>query len=246
MSDTPVFEHRFGVSLLSKDRNRKAYNEELLVDKKTGELLVRTPEGDIVSFNSASRKEHVLNEFRTRANNLGIYGDYYDIIFNLDDDDDNKHTTLPYIIPVGENQLNSNAEITFSQSSNIRKFKRFSLYLDLYSYRYDLSANSTDESLITFTNEAFSPKVTIDFICNFTDGTTGSFSLTNYPYVINEKVYKLSDFNLPIDKEISSVKITNFTLLNVYSNKFGEAISKNENQEFRSILYNFLILFENY
>ena len=41
-------EYRFGVSLLSKDRFNDAYNEEVMIDKLTGEVLVKTALGDTI------------------------------------------------------------------------------------------------------------------------------------------------------------------------------------------------------
>lgn len=75
-------ENRFGISLLSKENLDIAYLEEVMIDKQTGEVLVKTPEGDTISYNFNTRLKSHIMDARNDANNLGVYGNIYAIEFD--------------------------------------------------------------------------------------------------------------------------------------------------------------------
>ena len=98
-------EYRFGISLLSKDRFSDAYNEEVMIDKSSGEVLVKTPDGDVISYNYNSRlKSHII-EMKAIANNLSVYGD----ILNIEFDD----IIAPFVMEYDKNYIIN--EINFNQ-----------------------------------------------------------------------------------------------------------------------------------
>lgn len=71
---------RIGISALSKQNRSIAYNQELLVDKLTGELLIKTDNGDVVSYNYNARLAHHIDMVMMRAQNAGICGKIYSVI----------------------------------------------------------------------------------------------------------------------------------------------------------------------
>ena len=71
--------NRFGISLLSKKNHSNAYNEELMVDKDTGEVLIKSPTGHTISYNYNSRSQSQIATTKSIANNLSIYGDIISI-----------------------------------------------------------------------------------------------------------------------------------------------------------------------
>lgn len=76
---------RWGWSALSKGRYNEAYKEEALVDKQTGEFMIKTKDiGDIISYNYLNRlNTHKQNVIKT-AQDMRIYGNLYTIEFNKD------------------------------------------------------------------------------------------------------------------------------------------------------------------
>ena len=67
-------EHRFGISGLSKENVNEAFLEEILVDKMSGEMLIKTPNGDIVSFDYNNRLKTNLVNIKHTGDDLNIYG----------------------------------------------------------------------------------------------------------------------------------------------------------------------------
>lgn len=250
----PKPEHRFGISLLSKSRFKKAYLEEVLIDKNTGEILVRTPEGDVVSFDYSSRRDYKIDEFRSKANHMGIYGDYYEIMFNMDnentpnDDTDDEYTSLPMMVDVNVEYIDASSPVVLDLAStrNTKKFKRFSLYLDLPLYPYTYSAE--DDSLISFTNYGYIPKVTLTMQCVFDDNRTKSFEISDFVDNINGNIFNLSTYltDTELTKDINELKIINFKINNSYRDSFGTTGRGTGRNPIKAVLYNFFILFENY
>lgn len=74
---------RWGWSALSKGRSDVAYKEEALVDKQTGEFMIKTKDiGDIISYNYLNRlNDHKQNVIKT-AQDMRIFGNMYSIEFN--------------------------------------------------------------------------------------------------------------------------------------------------------------------
>lgn len=79
MATTSTGKNRWGISTLSKENRSIAYAEEVMMNKKTGELLIKTPENDIISYNYNSRLKTHLDVVTLMAYNLGIYGKIYSV-----------------------------------------------------------------------------------------------------------------------------------------------------------------------
>lgn len=73
---------RLAVSALSKDRSSTAIYEELLVDKKTGQLLIKTPEsvgGDVISFDAMIASKLHYDQLKQFVIMNGFIGNIYEV-----------------------------------------------------------------------------------------------------------------------------------------------------------------------
>lgn len=65
--------NRFQVSLLSKKRYEEAVNEEILVDKETGEILVMRPDDrGLISYDHMARTRATVNHLSKTLDNMGL------------------------------------------------------------------------------------------------------------------------------------------------------------------------------
>lgn len=53
--------NRWGWSALSKNRYQDAYNEEVMIDKKTGEIVIKRADGVIVSYDHMARTQSAMD-----------------------------------------------------------------------------------------------------------------------------------------------------------------------------------------
>jgi hypothetical protein len=72
--------NRFGISALEKDRKAEALNEEMLSNKMTGEFLIKTPDGNVISYSSMSRFKNHINHIEIVAINADVIGDLGQIV----------------------------------------------------------------------------------------------------------------------------------------------------------------------
>jgi hypothetical protein len=75
----PINNKRFVLSFLNKDRYNDSFNEELLCDEKTGEVLIKTKDGDIVSYNSSARYKEHIETFTTVLKSHNFIGDIFSV-----------------------------------------------------------------------------------------------------------------------------------------------------------------------
>lgn len=94
---------RFGVSGLSKDRFTEAKEEEVLIDKITGEYLIKNKEGFVVSMDVANRMKSAINKAILDAEQSGICGDLYQIELT--------NYTFPTVIPYETNILDESFQL---------------------------------------------------------------------------------------------------------------------------------------
>lgn len=66
--------NRWAISALSKVNKAFAVNEEILIDKNTGEILIRTPDGNIISYDSLARFKAHKEYLILHAENLRVTG----------------------------------------------------------------------------------------------------------------------------------------------------------------------------
>jgi len=71
--------NRFAISALSKHNKAEAINEEILVDKATGEFLIKGLNGEFISFNRLSRLQSHINSIKNTCLTQNFYGKVYGI-----------------------------------------------------------------------------------------------------------------------------------------------------------------------
>ena len=101
---------RFAVSALSKDRYLESVNEEIMVDKLTGEILIKDKNGYIVSADTTNRTSLSMKKAISDAEQSGICGQFFQITFD--------DMQLPKMISYNKNILSEPLEL----SSTINKF----------------------------------------------------------------------------------------------------------------------------
>lgn len=83
MSDTTPTQsttNRFAVSLLSKSNRSGAKNEEMMVDKKSAEISIKTPEGYIISHDSLSRQRNHIERIVSYCQSISFNGSLNELI----------------------------------------------------------------------------------------------------------------------------------------------------------------------
>ena len=143
-------EKRFGISALSKSRIADAYKEEIMVDKATGEFLVKTPEGDTVSYNHTLRVDNALELLKKNSENNSLYGDIYQL--TLDD------VVFPVTTTADTNLLTTTQTITDEMSS--------------FMINVDVSCLTINPD--GFTTENNDCKVVVEYNVSYSDGTTSN------------------------------------------------------------------------
>ena len=96
--------NRFAVSALSRSRKEEALNDEIMIHKPIGQLLMKRPDGVIVSHDSISRFNMHRKSLENNYANIGITGDLY--VIELDNAD------LPSEVQESTNILSTPVEIS--------------------------------------------------------------------------------------------------------------------------------------
>lgn len=73
---------RFAISALSIERKEEALNEEILIDKFTGEFYVKSKDGVVISTDILNREKASTNEALHIAELMGMTGELYKIEFD--------------------------------------------------------------------------------------------------------------------------------------------------------------------
>lgn len=172
---------RFAISGLSKNRSDEAVNEEILLDKHTGEFLIKNKDGVVISTDYFSRRSSTMNNVTMIADKSNIGGDLYEI--DIDD------IYLPAKLDYNINILNG--DITLS--NDIRKIL---LYLDVDEYV------NVDNKAVP---ENVSGKVKVEIEIGMDDGVTNTMSIIKDINVLNNFVINLKD--TVVNKVVTSLKI---------------------------------------
>lgn len=92
--------NRFGISALSKHNANTAIEEEIMVDKTTGEFLIKSREGYVISFDAMARRKSMLENVDQINSMMNMGGDVY--MLDLD------HLHLPTPVDYNEQLLKNN------------------------------------------------------------------------------------------------------------------------------------------
>lgn len=165
---------RFGLSALSKKYKDKSLNEEFMINKESGEFLIKTTSGNIVSFDYLSRLNHHIEDATVKTLVFDVFGDLY----SLDFDDIN----LPDIITEGANIL---SEPMLISNSNLKK-----LYISI-----DEDTIINGDTTILDNNDCI---VKLDFRFSYNDDIK-NFSIIASNGSLKEKVIKPINFAQGLD-----------------------------------------------
>ena len=69
--------NRFAISALSRHNKNSAVPEEIMIHKQTGQILVKSPSGDIISYDSIARMNNHINIVEAKAYLFNMKGDMY-------------------------------------------------------------------------------------------------------------------------------------------------------------------------
>lgn len=183
---------RFAISLLSKARKNEALNDEVLIDKSTGEILFRNIDGKFISYDNFNRSNLHINNLTLMAQSMNLIG----VIYSVEPDG----LELPSSIVENTNLLSSD------ETLSVDKINKLLLSVDLDNIVYDV-----DDSKLNVNDPMV--EVTIQFAYNSTLGTyytvTRELELTanNSNVIIPE--YPTYD---PLDSVDYSVKLTNIKI----------------------------------
>lgn len=104
--------HRFAITGLSRENKANAYNEEILIEKNTGQFLIKNKAGQIISYDSLARLNEHINKMTYNAENVGIKGSLNEI--ELD------HLELPYFVENNIDLIKSNTFVVATKARNVK------------------------------------------------------------------------------------------------------------------------------
>lgn len=125
-----LLQNRYGISALSKKFKVNAVPNEILIDKDTAEIQIKSADGNIVSYNYISRLNAHIDTFTFNSYNADIYGNLYELeIGNLD---------LPCKVEKNTNLLDST--IRLAENS----FKSFMMSIDIDAINPNITISKLD------------------------------------------------------------------------------------------------------
>jgi hypothetical protein len=147
---------RFAISALSKSNKSVALNEEIMINKNSGEILVKSTTGFIVSYDKLARENAHINKLTDLCYDRNFLGTMCKLEFDNYD--------LPEIVPETTNIVS--APVTVA----LNKIKKILISLDLDNLKILAGETSVDVD----------PIITIDFTLaiNSTQVTTYAPSLS--------------------------------------------------------------------
>lgn len=117
---------RFGISALSRKFKNNALPTEIMIHKKTGQICVKTTEGDTISYDSLSRFNSHIKYLTDLSVNLNFFGVMQSITFD--------NIELPEVIEFNQNLFD---EPLLIKSNN---FKKLLISIDIDSI--EISSNN--------------------------------------------------------------------------------------------------------
>lgn len=156
-----LIQNRYAISALSKKFKNKAYPNEIMIDKATGEIQIKCEDGNVISYNYLSRLNAHIDTLVFNSYNADLYGNIFEI--ELDNID------LPCTIDHSINLLDTPVEVT------TRDFKAFMISVDIDAINPStlISRLDTDELIM-------------DMEIQFnTDSTTKTIRLSEPLYRLN-------------------------------------------------------------
>lgn len=199
--------NRFGISLLSKKNRATAYKEELMVDKDTGEVLIKTPSGDTISYNYNSRLKSQISTIKSIANNVSVYGDIISIeLDNLD---------APSVMEYDLNYITTALDIPYAECKKIL-------------FNIDIDAITVHNTTGSISHDRNNMLVEMELSLYYSDGTASDpVIISNSIYELNSKVFTLNDNSLILlnsKKKVAGIRLSSFKIHNIIMNYSGEVV----------------------
>lgn len=179
--------YRYGVSLLSRGNHVDALPEELLVDKDTGQILLKRNDGKIMSYDSMSRYKESVNRICNTAFLQCLFGKVYNVLLD--------NTDLPIAFSNNDSILRGDETIVIpdvkrlmlqfdvdayddeSKFGDSNELDKMIVHLTMNGQDYDISLFDLDEKIFEFNNEEVTiTKLTIE---DTTQDTTSHLVLNN-------------------------------------------------------------------
>jgi len=95
--------NRFAISGLSKKHNAQALPEEIMVEKTTGEFLIKSPEGMVISYDAIARRRSTITDATECALTQNMLGNMYELALD--------NYMLPAIVPYDTNILDNSINL---------------------------------------------------------------------------------------------------------------------------------------
>lgn len=206
--------NRFAISAFSRKYKSLAVAEELLVHKDTGQMLIKTATGDVVSFDSLSRHKMHIDDVTSRATNLGITGELFSVDLGT--------IELPEVMLDSVNFLDASLLLQLANAQKVL----ISIDLDYI--------NLTDYETIA----EYEPNVTLNINLRKTVGQT----ITNNPFIITDKLSVINNKVIdPKDFFPSGTDMTQYSM-HLDSITVKRHTSYSDATPMRNILYGILII----
>lgn len=88
---------RFGISALSRKNKSNALPTEIMIHKKTGQICIKTTDGDTISYDSSTRLKNHIDVLSGLAVESNVFGSIHSITFD--------EIELPELIEYNQNLL---------------------------------------------------------------------------------------------------------------------------------------------
>lgn len=161
--------NRFAISFLSKEYADQALLEEVMIDKRTGEILIKTPNDMVISYDSIARRRSTITDATDCAMTQNMIGNMYEL--SLEEYD------LPAIVPYNENILAN----SISLKQNLSKVL---FYIDIDEIVEGEASAQVSES---------DPTVEINLRCG-TGSVFEEITIEKTLNVFNNTVIKIADY----------------------------------------------------
>ena len=194
--------NRFGISFLSRSRSAEAENEEVMINKQTGEVSLKGLGGEIISYDKLARFRDHFNRVTALCHTVNVLGDMHEVGFDAVD--------LPEVISEDVNILDGDVDITSDT-----KVSKLLVSLDIDSLK--IVAPVADLNVNQPTIE-----MTILLETNTTQVTTETLTVTLPLDELNTHVIIPEYTVSPGDVIDYSAKITSITLTRNASDLVGD------------------------
>lgn len=171
-----VINYRYSISGLSKSNYLRAENEEILVDKSTGEMLIKRPDGKVISYDANARLKLALQNMELVSTKHLLRGKIYHVEL--------ENRMLPELLT--SRDVLTNDVILLKDAISLDIFNKIIIQLDL-----DLVSKESDVCKMTF--EDIDVKITVS-------NTKSILSRRSSPAIIPIKYSQLNETILKLDK----------------------------------------------